>query len=197
MNDMTIICSVDGCDRLIHARELCNRHYGRRRRNGDPIVDRRRPANRLKWLTEAISQAGEECIDWPFASKTRGYGYLTIAGGPKVYAHRVACSERYGPPPTSLHEAAHNCGRSSCVNPNHLRWATRRENHADMIEHGTMNYGPRNGSVKLTEDDVREIRRLWSAGAERWTQRGLSGQFGVKQSTISGIVNRRSWTWLA
>lgn len=32
----TRVCSIDGCDRAWYARDWCNRHYNRWRRNGDP-----------------------------------------------------------------------------------------------------------------------------------------------------------------
>ena len=49
---------------------------------------------------------------------------------------RLVCEEVYGPPPTPDHQAAHNtpngCVGGLCVNGDHLRWATRKENYADM-----------------------------------------------------------------
>lgn len=56
-------------------------------------------------------------------------------------------------------------------------------------------YGPRNRRLKLcyskiTEDDVREVRKLWGKG---WTQPDLSRKFGVAQSMISRIVNGKAW----
>jgi hypothetical protein len=47
---------------------------------------------------------------------------------------------------------------------------------------------------KLTEDDVRAIRRRYSSG-ERG--RALAREFAVNPATISEIVNRRKWAHVA
>ncbi|CAO0835154.1 HNH endonuclease OS=Streptomyces microflavus OX=1919 GN=Smic_80730 PE=4 SV=1 [Streptomyces microflavus] len=46
-----------------------------------------------------------------------------------------------------------------------LRWGSRSENEGDKVQHGTSNRGAGNGWAKLSDDDVREIRRLIGAGA--------------------------------
>lgn len=47
----------------------------------------------------------------------------------------------------------------------------------------------------LTEDVVREIRRLYDSGA--LTQRQIAERFGIKQPYVSKIVNRGVWKWAA
>jgi DNA-binding XRE family transcriptional regulator len=44
---------------------------------------------------------------------------------------------------------------------------------------------------KLTPDEVREIRTLYARGGV--TQRELGAAFGVEQTTISSVVNERTW----
>lgn len=51
--------------------------------------------------------------------------------------------------------------------------------------------GARNSKAKLVDDDIREIRELYSHGAR---QVDLAEQFGVNQTTISCIVLRKTWT---
>lgn len=51
--------------------------------------------------------------------------------------------------------------------------------------------GERNGSAKLTEDKVREIRRLYAANAGDQYQ--LAEQFGVSQAAIGFIVRKKTW----
>lgn len=45
---------------------------------------------------------------------------------------RYLCEEAHGPPPTPMHQAAHNtpngCVGQLCVNEAHIRWATPSEN---------------------------------------------------------------------
>lgn len=41
-----MFCSVDGCDRTIYSRDLCEKHYRRVLRNGDPLALRRTPGQK-------------------------------------------------------------------------------------------------------------------------------------------------------
>lgn len=50
--------------------------------------------------------------------------------------------------------------------------------------------GARHWKSKLTEDDVREMRRLRAAG---WLQKDLAKKYGVDAGTVCWIVNRKSW----
>jgi hypothetical protein len=108
--------------------------------------------------------------------------------------HLWACEDRHGPQPSPKHNVAHACGkgRGGCVNPVHLRWATRAENEADKIEHGTSNRGNNNGRAKLTEAEVIEIRSLEGT----MLLREIGDLFGIKASTVCTIHKRRTWSWL-
>jgi DNA-binding transcriptional regulator YiaG len=63
---------------------------------------------------------------------------------------------------------------------------------ADMVDHGTSPKGERNGSSRLSEDQVREIRSLRG----RVSQRKIAQTFGIAQMTVSDIQRRKSWPWL-
>jgi hypothetical protein len=54
--------------------------------------------------------------------------------------------------------------------------------------------GERNGNSKLTENDVREIRHLYSEGFERVN---LAAMFCVTLDSIAKIVRRKSWKHVA
>jgi len=73
-----------------------------------------------------------------------------------------------------------------------LVWKTRVANRADRIAHGTHNYGERQGTSKLTEADVLEIRAMHG----RVSGRALAKRYGVTPATISKVQLRRSWFWL-
>lgn len=48
-----------------------------------------------------------------------------------------------------------------------------------------------NASLKLTEDAVREIRRLYATG--EYSYRELGDLYGVSRDTIGDVVTRKSW----
>jgi len=72
-----------------------------------------------------------------------------------------------------------------------LKWATRAENHGHKRAHGTDQVGTRNSNARLTERDVRQIRRLYAAGKYDGVQ--LAKRYGVRHPTIYSILNRRLW----
>jgi hypothetical protein len=149
-----------------------------------------------RWIRQHSTYEGDGCLQWPFAKCRNGYGRVNWPDykGTKMTASRAMCIAAHGDPPSPKHEAAHSCGNghAGCVNPNHLRWATKKENQHDRIRHGTTNRGERQGRSKLTEQDVLTIRQLYPS----MTQPALAKRYGVDQSTISDIVLRRRWSWL-
>jgi len=122
--------------------------------------------------------------------------FATREGRKWVYAHRaVWMVANHREIPSGL-EINHKDGDPSNNEPGNLELATRKENtlHAGRILHrlGTKaQNGEANASAKVTEADVRRIRELW--GQQTMTQRQMSEAFGLKQQTISNIVNRKSW----
>jgi hypothetical protein len=152
--------------------------------------------DRYQQLLEIIKEPGTDCIVWPYAKGSDGYGKLRVAG--KSYsAHREAL-EAVNPAPKgkicaikgewvsgdkllATHGPCHN---RLCVNPLHLSWGTHAENRADCKR-------DRIDAVKLDVKEVEAIRRAYANGEYR--QRELADQYGVHQSAISRAVNGKTW----
>lgn len=176
-------CKIPGCGKPRHARGLCPMHYQRERTGYEGKHE-----EIAAFVAKAVVYAGDECLLWPYA-QSWGYGVWKANGF--VRAHRHICRLAHGDPPTPQHHAAHACGNSLCVAPNHLRWATSKENQADKLSHGTVYNGERHHRAKLTEVDVRAIR----SQPERSLPE-LSRQYGVAKQTICDIRKRKNWAWL-
>lgn len=189
MTSETCQCSIADCGKPVHAKCLCNAHYLRLLRYGNPLAGRTQVGKTLEFFENVVLPfAGDDCLIWPFSRTDNGYALIWHEGRNFIVS-RLVCERIHGTAPTPEHHAAHTCGRGSdaCVTPKHLRWATRTENEADKIVHGTTNRGEQCGSSKLTEADVREIRQMSG------TQREIAEKFGVAQSAISKIMTGATW----
>lgn len=131
------------------------------------------------------------CMLWLGTTATNGYGTFGRAGSNNMRAHRVTLWLAAGSSPEPHMQAAHSCRNRHCVAPSHLRWATPVENAADRWTDGTQPLGQSHGLSKLTDDQVREIRRRYASGGYR--QRDLAAIYGVTQPAISAVVNRIRW----
>ena len=85
----------------------------------------------------------------------------------------------------------HSCDNRKCVNPDHLFLGSLRDNHNDMMSKNRQAKGSRMGCAKLNEQKAVEIRKLYSEGFH--TQNQLAKIYGVRQTKISDLVNRKTW----
>lgn len=157
----------------------------------------------------AYSAKPNSCWEWTGSRQNYGYGQMKI-GKRTVKTHRIAWKLAYGDIPEELF-VLHHCDNPPCVRPGHLFLGTNLDNTLDRHSkgrdargerHGSRThphkfgarYGERNSNVRLTEEQVLDIRRLYAAGS--YSQKHLAEMFGVTQPTISLIVNRKMWEFL-
>ena len=134
----------------------------------------------------------EECWLWSGAKNDKGYGQISIEGK-VLYAHRVAYELVYGPVDDDL-EICHHCDNSSCVRPNHLFIGTHHDNMVDAGRKGHMRrnmQGSRHPATRLTEDDIRQIRKRYAVGGITYSKLALD--YDVGWTTIQKIITRKSW----
>lgn len=188
------LCSAAGCGKVSHKQGLCSTHARRLARWGS-LAPRRTPMGiPLAWINAHLDHSGDGCLVWPFYRSPRGISGVVKFQGRATKAFVVVCTLAHGDRPTPGHEVAHSCGKGheGCVHPKHLRWATREENRADMVLHGTSPRGENSKNHKLKAADVREIRRLEGS----CTSTVLAARFGVSRPAIKSVWRRRNWAWL-
>lgn len=143
-----------------------------------------------------------ECLEWVSFKAPSGYGHFMVWGAP-WRAHRVAWIIANGPIPQGMH-VLHTCDNPACVKVEHLFLGTHAQNMDDMAKKGRAcrRVGPRppfrvakgssNGSSKLTEEQVTQMRADYSVGGI--TQKQLGRKYGVSQSLAAMIVLKKIWT---
>lgn len=117
-------CFGSGCERRSHARGLCQKHYKRLIRNGDPEVRTSR-LNYVRFL-KYVSVRKDGCWEWLGWKNIDGYGRFKVSGK-KVLAHRFSYRLFIGEIPSEL-SLDHQCNHVWCVNPKHLKPMSIREN---------------------------------------------------------------------
>ena len=148
-------------------------------------------------------------------NRPNGYGWIYLEGKDWL-THRAAYNFLVGKiPPGKC--VLHNCDVKNCVRPSHLYIGTKRDNARDAVARGGMARGAlvrmskalpgfrffirdwsrkhgyckgeKQGSSKLTEQQVRKIRSLYPTKDTY----ELAKEFGVHASNISKIIKRESW----
>ncbi len=123
-------CSVEGCERLVQSRAMCNMHYQRWRTKGEtgPGAPARIHGTEAERFWPKVDKAGE-CWLWTGSIDADGYGRFN---GSKPHAHRMAYVLTHGaiPDGMALH---HICGVARCVNPDHLEPVTTGENTIESL----------------------------------------------------------------
>lgn len=128
-----------------------------------------------------VKGSPEECWEWTGGKDKDGYGTIRV-GSKKIRAHRLALELHLGRHLTPGSLVLHSCDNPGCVNSNHLREGTQKENIGDMI------LRTRGHTQKLTWDQVADIRSRVGQ-----TQESLAKEFGVDSSQISLILNGKAW----
>lgn len=121
-------CSTAGCNKPVKARGWCVAHYSRERRAG------RIQPKTLEERFQAKTEPAGECTAWTGSRNKDGYGAFNF-NGKTTLAHRAAWTLAGRPLPDTK-QIDHSCGNAWCVNLDHLRIATHKQNQENLSAAG-------------------------------------------------------------
>lgn len=141
--------------------------------------------------------------------KTQTHRYVTVRltnehGARTRYVHRLVAFAFLGDPPEGKRQVNHINAVRTDNQPENLEWASSQDDADHRVRMGLIPRGPAhsarlcqrdakgesNPSAKLTESQVREIRRRYAAGENG---AALGRIFGIAQTGVSKMVNRLTW----
>ena len=120
------------------------------------------------------------CKIWPWTLDKEGYA-ITTNHYRQVRVAKAVLEDFLGRPLEKGEVTRHLCHNKACVEVTHLAPGTARDNYLDNYRAGKKHPGQ-----KLTDEAVREIRRLRAAGV---TMAKLAELFDIAGSTVCYIVN--------
>ena len=165
------------------------------------------------WKNVDKTSSPDGCWLWTGCKTSFGYGQFSFKGR-SLTAHRWVGIEKFGSDACDGMFVCHSCDVPACVNPDHLWLGTPLANMEDMVRKGRcetgdnhharkrpeeMARGEDNGSAKLSEEQVIEIKRRYcprTPGVTRGNVRQLAQEFGVTDENIRLIGQGKTWKHL-
>ena len=134
------------------------------------------------------------CWLWEKAIDNNGYGRVSKREDMIGLAHRLSYSIFNGSIPKGAC-VLHRCDTPGCTNPKHLFLGTIADNNRDMADKGRAVGGSLcgvdHGMVKLSEEDICNIRGRFAAGGH--TIADLSVEYGMHRCSIARIISGALW----
>lgn len=179
------ICSIESCGTKHYARGWCKRHYLRWFHHGDPAVGKFEVTQRGKgaearfWTK--VDKSGK-CWLWTGSLSSKGYGHFGD-GKRIVPAHRFSYQLANGDIPAGM-QIDHICHTRNCVNPEHLRLATNKQNIENLS-------GARSDSASGIRG-VRSVGSRWLAYVRHNGEFHNAGMFDTAELAEAAAIAKRN-----
>lgn len=134
-----------------------------------------------------------DCINWHLFIDKHGYGIAHV-GKRTVFAHRLAyCNDRK----IRLEDIdgkviMHTCDNPACVNPEHLKEGSQRENMEDMAEKNRSCIGEKNPRATLSVNQCIEIVRDYEP-YKKGLVKIMAEKYGVSERNIRKVATGERW----
>ena len=147
------------------------------------------PTPKQRFWKYVDKKSNDKCWNWTGCCDKDGYGHIGV-NGKLIRSHRFSWILKNGTVPDEIY-VLHKCDNPKCVNPSHLFLGTQQDNIKDKIYKNRQAKGEKNGSSKLTVNQVKQIRHLCREG--QLTQVKIGKIFHINQTTVSRICTIKNW----
>lgn len=178
-------CSAADCDSTHEARGWCNKHYLKWKRYGDPLhsVNAQTPEEFEARFWAKVEKT-ETCWNWTGTRTAEGYGQVLRGTNDRVYAHRYSYELSVAPLWDDM-QVDHRCHNRLCVNPEHLRAVTQKQNNEN-------HNGPQVGTTSGVRGVAwRKSDGKWSVQVGHDRKRYYGGIFDSKEDAEAAAVALR------
>jgi hypothetical protein len=136
-----------------------------------------------------IQNKNSELRQLKYGIDTMGYPLVILCIKGKRYGKRVhrLVAETFIPNPENKPQVNHINGVKNDCKAVNLEWNTAKENMQHAFDSGLGRKGEKHHQSKLTEAQVMLIR------VDTRSQRKIAADYGVAQSQIGAIKNRKTW----
>jgi len=136
----------------------------------------------LRYL-ESINVCSEtNCWFWTGATYKNGYGWIKVFGK-NVSAHRFSYELHNGKISDGMC-ILHSCDNKNCVNPDHLRQGTHKENMREAAERGRMRSGENHPMYGKKNPRPRQAKKVFVLGKEYSSQNDAEKKLGLGSGTV-------------
>jgi len=147
-----------------------------------------------KHFWDGVTKDESGCWTWKRSKLHHGHGQFFFKGR-RIQAHRYAYLITHGAIPPGKW-ILHTCDNGSCVRPDHLYAGNQHDNEQDKINRNRTCRGVKNGTSKLNEAQVIEIKDKLLEGHKLSDMRDIAKLYNVSWQTIYAIHSGRKWGWL-
>ncbi len=153
------------------------------------------------WSKVDKSGGPDACWIWKASCQKSGYGQLNITNhGQKltvITAHRmshiIAKNIPSLPPNVLVLHSCPNGDRRDCVNPNHLRAGTHKNNVEDALARNRHVVGGMSPNHRLSAETVLAIRNEYAADYPRTSVKAMARKYKISASVMLRILQKKQW----
>lgn len=135
------------------------------------------------------------CWVWQGHTYANGYGAIKVFGKMGL-CHRLSYELHKGQIPEGM-EILHSCDNRLCINPDHLRAGTHRENMSDAVDRSRMRKGDNHPMWGKKNPRPSQAKRVHVLGKDYNSQKEAERELGLGSGTVRfWVLNKPEKAWM-